>query len=189
VHPIITRGGTVVNAVPDDVRMETYVRAASVPAIVDANSRVDRALRAGALAVGGSVAITTVPGYLPLRQHGGLSDMFAANAKKLVGGDDVVTGGHGGGSTDMGDVSHIVATIQPYVGGATGLGHSEHYLVKDYSLAVVNAAKAMAMTVVDLLAGSAAGAQRVLAGYRPAMTKAEYLSLMRSMQSEKTCSE
>jgi amidohydrolase len=189
VHPIITKGGTVVNAVPDDVRMETYVRAASVSAIVDANNQVDRALRAGAMAVGGSVEIKTVAGYLPLRQHGPLSDMFATNAKKLVAADDVVRGGHGGGSTDMGDISHLVATIQPYAGGATGVGHSEHYLVKDYSLAVVNASKAMAMTVVDLLAGGAAGAQRVLAGYRPAMTRAEYLSLMRGMQSEKTWTE
>lgn len=189
VHPIITKGGTVVNAVPDDVRMETYVRAASVPSIVDANNRVDRALRAGALAVGGSVAIKTLPGYLPLKQHGALSDMFAENAKKLVGADAVVRGGHGGGSTDMGDVSHIVATIQPYVGGATGVGHSGHYLVKDYSLAVVTAARAMAMTVVDLLGAGGAGAQRVLAGYRPAMTKTEYLSLMRGMQSDRTYSE
>ncbi|MBI2965934.1 MAG: peptidase dimerization domain-containing protein [Chloroflexi bacterium] len=189
VHPIITKGGTVVNAVPDDVRMETYVRAASVPAIVAANSQVDRALRAGAMAVGGSVKISTLPGYLPLRQHAVLSELFAANARRLVAEDKVVRGGHGGGSTDMGDISHLVATIQPYVGGATGVGHSEHYLINDYALAVLQAGKAMAMTVVDLLADGGAEATRVLAGYRPAMTKAEYLSLLRGMQSEKTYSE
>jgi amidohydrolase len=189
VHPIITKGGTVVNAVPDDVRMETYVRASSVPAIVDANGKVDRALRAGALAVGGSVSIKTLPGYLPMRQHPALTELFAANARKLVETDAVVKGGHGGGSTDMGDISHIVATIQPYVGGTAGVGHTEHYLIKDYSLAVTKAAKAMAMTVVDLLGAGAAGAQRVLGGYRPAMTKADYLGLMRSMNSDRTYSE
>jgi metal-dependent amidase/aminoacylase/carboxypeptidase family protein len=169
--------------------METYVRAASVPAMVDANRRVDRALRAGALAVGGSVEIKTLPGYLPLRQHTGLSEVFAANARKLVGTDGVVTGSHGGGSTDMGDISHLVATIQPYVGGASGIGHSEHYLIKDYSLAVVKAAKAMAMTVIDLMASGAAGAQRVLSGYRPAMTRVEYLALLRGMYADRTYTE
>lgn len=189
IHPIITRGGTVVNAVPDDVRMETYVRAASVQAILEANSGVDRALRAGALAVGGAVEIETLAGYLPLRQNGVLSEVFSANARRLVGDEGVKHGDHGGGSTDMGDISHLVATIQPYVGGASGVGHSEHYVIKDYHLAVLQAAKAMAMTVVDLLGAGGAGAQRVLTGYRPAMTKAEYLSLMRSMQYSKTLTE
>lgn len=189
IHPIITKGGTVVNAVPDDVRIETYVRGASVPAIVDASGKVDRALRAGALAVGGSVSIKTLPGYLPMRQHPGLTEMFAANAKKLVEPEKVVKGGHNGGSTDMGDISHVVATIHPLVGGAAGVAHTEHYLITDYSLAVTRAAKAMAMTVVDLLSGGAAGAQRVLGGYRPAMTKADYLGLMRGMLSDRTYTE
>lgn len=189
VHPIITKGGTVVNAVPDDVRMETYVRAASVQAILEANTGVDRALRAGALAVGGSVEIETVAGYLPLRQNGALSEVFASNARKLVGEGRVVHGDHGGGSTDMGDISHLVATIQPYVGGASGAGHSEHYVIKDYHLAVVEAAKALAMTVVDLLGAGGAGAQKVLSGYRPAMTRTEYLSFMRSLHTSKTYTE
>ena len=52
VHPIITKGGELVNVIPADVRMETYVRGASVEAIVAANDKVDRCLRAGALAMG-----------------------------------------------------------------------------------------------------------------------------------------
>ena len=47
VHPIITRGGDIVNAVPAEVRMETYVRGRTLKAITDANRKVDRALQAG----------------------------------------------------------------------------------------------------------------------------------------------
>jgi amidohydrolase len=52
VHPIITKGGELVNVVPADVRLETYVRGASVEAIQAAGKKVDRALKAGAMAVG-----------------------------------------------------------------------------------------------------------------------------------------
>jgi len=48
VHPIITHGGDLVNVIPADVRMETYVRGKTTEAIDDANMKVDRALRAEA---------------------------------------------------------------------------------------------------------------------------------------------
>ena len=89
IHPIITRGGSVVNAVPDDVRMETYVRGASFEAILDANAKVDRALRAGALGVGAEVEIATAPGYLPFLESADLADLWRANAVSLVGEDEI----------------------------------------------------------------------------------------------------
>ena len=53
IHPIITQGGVAVSSVPADVRMETYVRGRSIEAFMSASDKVDRALRAGAMAVGG----------------------------------------------------------------------------------------------------------------------------------------
>ena len=52
VHPIITKGGEAVSAVPADVRMETFVRGKTLEAVLEANRKVDRALKAGAMAVG-----------------------------------------------------------------------------------------------------------------------------------------
>ncbi len=184
VHPIITKGGEAVSAVPADVRMETFVRGASVDAIIDANRKVDRALRAGAMAVGGQVEITTIPGYLPLAQDAAMNEMYLANAVSLVGEANMGVRSHGTGSTDMGDVSQLMPAIHPYVGGATGLGHGNNYVVQDYGLAVVTAAKALADTVIDLLADGAEGAGKVLANHKPAMTKDEYLKLMRGLAKE-----
>ncbi|HBK85211.1 MAG TPA: amidohydrolase, partial [Firmicutes bacterium] len=65
VHPIITKGGDLVNIVPSDVRIETYVRGKTMPAILDASKKVNRALKAGALAVGAEVDIIEIPGFLP----------------------------------------------------------------------------------------------------------------------------
>ena len=189
VHPIITRGGAAVSSVPADVRMETFVRAKTMDAVVSASQKVDRALRAGAMAVGGGVSITTLPGYLPMENSADLGEVYAANAEALVGREAVTEVGHRSGSTDVGDVSQIMPAIQPYVAAATGRFHGEDYLVQDYGLAVVTAAKVMAMTVVDLLADGARRALEIKKRFRPRMTKREYLAYIRGMASEESFRE
>ena len=186
VHPIITKGGEAVSAVPADVRMETFVRGRTLEAITDANRKVDRALRAGAMAMGATVNIQTIPGYLPLMQNQKMAGIFEANANTLVGSENVAKIQHRTGSTDMGDVSHLMPVIHPYVGGATGLGHGADYVVQDYQLAVITAAKSMAATVIDLLADGATEARQIIANHRPEMTSREYVKFMRSMASEET---
>ncbi len=184
VHPIITRGGDVVNAIPADVRLEMFCRGATVEAIELAHRKVDRALKAGALALGGAVEITTLPGYLPLFHDPTLVAMFRANAVELVGAANVRDKGHGGGSTDMGDISHILPTVHPYAGGASGAGHGADYRIDDHVRAVVNPAKALAMTVVDLLADDARSAKRVIAESKPRMSRTEYLAYLRRLSTQ-----
>jgi amidohydrolase len=57
IHPIITKGGDAVSVIPAEVTMETFVRGGSLEAITDANLKVDRCLRAGAMAMGAEVEI------------------------------------------------------------------------------------------------------------------------------------
>ena len=186
VHPIITKGGEAVSAVPADVRMETFVRGRTLEAIMDANTKVDRALKAGAMAVGGDVVIQTIPGYLPLRQNTAMNDVFRANAYRLVGEENTGHIHRRNGSTDMGDISHLMPAIHPYVGGATGISHGADYVVHDYSLAVITAAKALAGTAIDLLADGAQTGGSVVSNHRAEMTRAEYLKYMRSLAGEET---
>ena len=186
IHPIITQGGVAVSSVPADVRMETYVRAKSVDAFLSASEKVDRALRAGAMSVGGSVKITTLPGYLPIQSDESMLELYSANAATLVGEGDLVRLTHRTGSTDMGDVSQLMPVIHPYVVAATGTGHGDDYVVQDYELGVLTGANAMAMTVIDLLCDGAARAKAIKNAYKAPMTKEEYLSLMRGMFREGT---
>ena len=186
VHPIITKGGEAVSAVPADVRMETFVRGRNLEALMDANTKVDRALRAGAMAVGADVKIQTIPGYMPLQQHKGMAEIFRANAVNLVGEDNVSYVNHRGGSTDMGDISRLMPVIHPYIGGAVGLGHGATYVIEDYSLAVIKGAKALAYTVIDLLGDNAAHGNSIVGGQRPDMSISEYLKFMRNLASEET---
>ena len=186
VHPIITKGGEAVSAVPSDVRMETFVRGRTLEAIMDANAKVDRALKAGAMAVGADVKIQTIPGYMPLQQNKPMAELFRANAANLVGEENVGYVEHRGGSTDMGDISHLMPTIHPYVGGATGLAHGANYVIKDYGLAVIKGAKALAYTAIDLLGDGASQGSSIVGGQRADMSVSEYLTFMRGLASEET---
>ena len=182
VHGMINRGGDVVSAVPSDVRLEWRVRSSTPEAIIVNSAKVDRCFKAGALAVGAKVRITTIPGYFPLRQDQALQDLFRSNSQELLGSSKVLvmsTSRNRGGSTDMGDLSQIMPVCHPWTGGASGSGHSKNYLVQDYEQAVVNPAKIMAMVVIDLLAEDAQGARRVLASSRPSMTRDQYVSFQR----------
>jgi amidohydrolase len=181
VHPIITHGGSQVNVIPGDVRIETYVRGKTVEAILDANVRVDRALKAGALGLGAKVEIETLPGYLPLFNHAGMAKHFKGNAAALLGADQVTEMGHRSGSTDMGDISHVMPTLHPYMGGASGSGHGADYLITDPKLAYVESAKQLALMAVDMLWDDAKTAKEIIADFKPRMTKEAYLSFQRGI--------
>jgi amidohydrolase len=185
VHPIITHGGEAVNIVPSDVRMETYVRGKTLEAIQNANVKVDRCLRAGALAVGGRVRIATLPGYSPMMNDPGLKEVYKGNALSLVGEDEVgQTERHATGSTDMGDISQIMPAIHPYAGGAVGISHGDDFMINDYELGVILPAKAMAMTVIELLAEGAVKGKEILAKSKPPLTRGQYFDLMDSLLKE-----
>ena len=184
IHPIITRGGAAVSSVPADVRMETYVRGSSIEGFLDASEKVDRALRAGAMAIGASVEITTLPGYLPLDQNKNISNLYENNSIRLVGDqgiDRTNVGKIGGFSTDMGDMSQLIPTIHPSVHSTSGDGHGIDYVVIDYNAAVITAAKAMALTVVDLLHGNGEKGKEIVENFKPKYSKDAYLKLLRSM--------
>jgi metal-dependent amidase/aminoacylase/carboxypeptidase family protein len=107
-------------------------------------------------------------------------ELFKHNAAQLVGASNVSTHAptrNRGGSTDMGDLSQIMPVIHPYTTAASGAGHGADYLIQDYVQAVVNPAKAMAMTVIDLLTGEAEKAREVIATSPPQMSKQQYLEL------------
>jgi amidohydrolase len=181
VHPIVTHGGSQVNVIPGEVRIETYVRGRSVEAILDAERKVDRAFKAGALALGAKVEIETLPGYLPMQCDPTMARYFRETAVGLVGEEHYRQVSHRTGSTDMGDLSQIMPILHPYMGGATGSGHGADFAIVDKTLAYVVMAKALAAMAVDMLADGARGARDVLAQARPPMTRESYFAFQRGL--------
>jgi len=181
IHPIITKGGDAVSAVPSEVTMETFVRGRTLEGIVDANRKVDRALRGAAMAIGTQVEIETTPGYLPQTNDEGMTRLWAENVKTLYGENQFYIEEHRTGSTDMGDLGHIMPVTHPYIWGASGVGHGADYLLESKEDVYINMAKLLAMTAIDLLHGEAAAARAILDGGRPKLTKDEYLVFNRKL--------
>lgn len=175
VHPIITKGGELVNTVPDNVVMETYVRGANLEAIKDAEAKVDRAIKGASYAIGAEAQIKNFKGYLPLLQNKDMSKMFASNASRFIPEDKIYHGIDMVGSTDMGDLGHIMPMIQPTMGGFFGTLHSAEFEIADKNTAYILPAKIMALTVIDLLFNGAEGALSVKNNFVPKMTKEEYI--------------
>jgi len=181
IHPIITKGGDAVSVVPAEVTMETFVRGGSLDAILDANRKVDRCLRAGAMAMGAEVEIQTIPGYLPQRNDRRLGRVFGDNVEAIFGPGAFQNGGHRTGSTDMGDLAHLMPVIHPYVVAAEGHAHAADWQINDPQHGYVTPAKLLAMTAIDLLYDDGAPAKEILARFEPTLTKDAYLAHQRSL--------
>lgn len=183
-HPIITSGGDLVNVVPDLVRMESYVRAASADAMKFYNDRINRALRAGADAIGATCEIKDMPGYLPMEQDKALGKLCEANADAIFGKEHVDTNPpFNAGSTDVGDICNLMPCIHPHVGCVHGALHSAEFELFQKQAAYIKTTKVMAMTVIDLLYDDAQGLEDILKDYKPRMTKEQYLAYMDSLRS------
>jgi metal-dependent amidase/aminoacylase/carboxypeptidase family protein len=143
---------------------------------MNASEKVNRAFRSGGDAVGAACEIIELPGYLPVVQSEELNDLMFDEMKALIG-DEVmkVCPGFGGGSSDQGDVSHLLPSIQSYFAGVEGGLHAKDFCMKDKELTMLTAAKAMLCLVIELLYDGAAAGKEVKKGFKPVLTKEQYL--------------
>lgn len=159
IHGIFTRGGDKANIVPSEAEAMWYVRAGTTSHLEDLKKRVVACLAAGAMAAGSEMEITWLdPPYAEMVDDLALLDLYARNAAAIgrsfdTTGDEVV------GSTDMGNVSQHVPSIHPMIAVAP-LGTSIHTEAFAASAggeagdsAVIDGAKALAATVLDVWAG------------------------------------
>ena len=175
IHFIITNGGTSCNVVPDDVRMEFGVRAATVEALTEVNGRVNEAIREGAKVVGAGVEITEDNFYLPCIQGRTLGELYYRNAAEILGPEKAenVFGSFRGSSTDASAIASLMPLIHPYFGGAKGAPHGADFEIVNEYAAYVVPAKIAAATVVDLLWDNAREARRIKAEFVPAIPDKE----------------
>lgn len=168
VHPILTAGGVAVNAIPDTVKLESYVRGASMEAIAEANVRVNRALAGSAAAMGANVTLCDRPGYAPLINDETLNELMTDAMRTVVPAENVEVNDHWTtGCTDMGDLSAVMPAIHPHCSGASGVGHGADYRISDFESACMNSAKAQLALVRILLENEAKKAKLVVKNAHP----------------------
>lgn len=183
VHPIMTHGGAMVNAIPAVATLESYVRGATFEGIEKANKKVNRALIGAALSLGNNIDITDIPGYAPLNNDKELMKVVGEAAALAVPEYPFDSRDHmGTGSTDMGDLSSIMPVVHPYAGGATGTGHGNDYYITDPVAACVGSAKMQLGMLMILLSDGAKRAKEIIANYKaPFPSKEAYLAYMDSL--------
>lgn len=182
-HPIITHGGDMVNAIPETVVIETYVRGKTFDAIVENNKKINRALTGAALSIGANIEIIDIPGYAPLVNDKEMM-LVAKEAAEIAMPDIEFHYGTGTstGSTDMADLCCIMPVVHPYAAGSQGKGHGNDYEIIDPEAACVTNAKWQLTMVSLLLENGAERAKRIVEEYEPMFaTKEEFLAYVDSL--------
>jgi amidohydrolase len=158
IHGIITHGGAQPNIVPEYAAAEFYVRAAETAYRDELLDKLRRCAEGAALATGARLefAVISLP-YKSMKPNRTIGAAFAENLAAIGWALDDPRGKDlPMGSTDMGDVSQTVPAIHPYIAICDPdiVGHSREFAVASASDrghdAMIVAAKAMAMTAIDL---------------------------------------
>lgn len=160
IHGIITHGGDAPNIIPSYTKSAWYVRAANRARLAELSARVEACFAAAAQATGCTWEMSEHGHpYDNLVSNPDMVELFKANAaalgRPMLRGTDFPPGASG--STDMGNVSHAVPTIHPFlsINCAPVVNHqpefASHTVSPDGHRAIRDGALAMAMTVIDLV--------------------------------------
>jgi len=154
---IILEGGEASNIIPAHTSAEFSVRSLTTMRRDVLMEKVVSCAKAAAAVVGCQLKFEIKPGYKDIIPNKIMAGLFKSNLESL--GRVVVDPDPNErmGSTDMGDVSHLIPSIHPYLAIApeSVAGHTLEF--KEYcnsesgKAAMLDAAKALAMTAIDLL--------------------------------------
>lgn len=164
VHGVMTNGGEAPNAIPERTEGRWYVRAETTEELMAVEKRVIDCFEAGALASGASLTITPESErYAEMRTDDVALDFYCSNARALGRSFDVDRDAAtmNRASTDMGNVSHVVDAIHPYIGvGGEASNHqaafAEACVGPRAEATLLDGAIALAWTAADVAVSRAA---------------------------------
>ncbi len=159
IHGVITKGGDQANIIPEYTAAEFYLRAPTKDYCKELLRRFEGCAQGAATATGCRVTVTADSIiHDPLKPNFTMAALFEKNLERIDFPVDPDDGEAGYGSTDCGNVSQALPTIHPYIRiSPDGIpGHSREFAEWAKSpiarQGMVAAAKALAMTALDLLA-------------------------------------
>lgn len=157
IHGVIKEGGEAANIIPDRTRGEFYVRAMTLPEALEVKKKFLACVEGAAIATGCTYEIENYEkSYHNLVTNRTMSDVFDQNMETL--GRKVNPNTRPTGSLDMGNVSQVVPTINPYYGiteGKTVPSHTVEFrdcTLTDFGKAAGrDAIRAQVMTAIDVM--------------------------------------
>jgi len=158
IHGIITDGGEAPNIVPAHSAADFLIRAPDNDYLEELKGKVLDCFMGAAVASGARLEYSwSDKAYAPMKNNMTLACLFSQNMESLGRRVEAFDSNFGFGSTDMGNVSQVVPSIHPTIAIASPevLIHTPEFAFAAASemghRGLLDAAKAMAMTVVDIL--------------------------------------
>lgn len=154
---VILDGGEVANIIPAHTSADFSIRSLNANRRDVLVEKVIACAQSAALSIGCRLEFQISPGYKQMIPNKVIAASFTANLEQLGRRVDLPDINERMGSTDMGDISHIVPSIHPYLAIAPEktAGHTLEFREFCHSesgkLAMLDAAKVLAMTTLDLL--------------------------------------
>lgn len=154
IHGIITKGGDAPNVVPDYCEAKFIMRASTTKELENVRTKVYTAVEHAASTVGATCEIQEGLIYAERNNNVALGNIFKENLTTM--GINVVEPPERGGigSSDIGNVGQVTATIHPYIRIGDATTHTSAFSDAAASeagmIGMNQAAKAMAMTAYDL---------------------------------------
>ncbi|MDN3016594.1 M20 family metallopeptidase [Paenibacillus sp. BSR1-1] len=157
IHGIIKEGGVAANIVPDKAIAQFYVRAKNRSYLNEVVEKVENIAKGASLMTGAELEISNYElSYDNMVTNHTLSQLFTNNLLS-TGVKEVKKAKDSNGSIDMGNVSHVVPAIHPYIGlDSPGLiAHTREFAditITDNSHKILsNGALALALTGFDVI--------------------------------------
>lgn len=157
IHGVIVEGGTATNVIPEYTKAKYYIRAADIDTLHELYEKVENIVKGSALQTG---CTSSMKLYQNLVENMVLTPSLDAIYEKYITElgntvkhvEDVVMPG----SSDVGNISQVVPTIQPHISitDVQIAGHSQDMVNASCSQkamdAIVKGAKALAFTALEL---------------------------------------
>ncbi|MBA2939973.1 M20 family metallopeptidase [Paenibacillus sp. CGMCC 1.16610] len=154
IHGIITKGGDAPNVVPELCEAVFILRASTVEELEIVREKVYRAVRSSAEGVGATVDIAEGLIYAERNNNKALAQLFQNNLEQMGIEVSAPPQKGGVGSSDIGNVSQMTATIHPYIRLGDATTHTPEFAQlagsEEGMIELNRAAKALALTTYDL---------------------------------------
>ena len=156
IYGVFADGGEKCSVIPDHAAVKYLIRANTVKDVMKVRAMFERCASASAGAVGATYKIwNNEPGNMDMVTNETLGDVFNRYYEELGGG--VMQKGNSGGSTDMGDVSHVVPAIHPWIGlncpafNLHSKGFADATITSAGDRAIELGGQALALTAIEVL--------------------------------------
>ena len=151
-HPVISSCSGSVNIIPEEVVLESYIRANTLEELMLAGEKFDLCAIHSAKALGLECEIKNETGYMPLSQSKEINEVIYQHMLEICEDEKIVKNVVSGASGDVGDLGYLIPTVQFGFSGVKGRIHSCNFEIADEENAYIHTIEVVLKTVCDLLA-------------------------------------